>query len=68
MGIFLPLAQHANEIGEIAEAEPNPRHPKLQRQKRTKLIQEIYLFGTCSETQQRKQLTIKKLLYLINEI
>ena len=49
--IFLPLAQHANEIGEIAEAEPSPRHPKLQRQKRTKLIQEIYLFGTCSETQ-----------------
>ena len=29
--------------------------------KRKKLIQET--FGTCSETQQRKQLTIKKLLY-----
>ena len=32
--------------------------------KRNKLIQET--FGTCPETQQRKQLTIKKLLHLIN--
>ena len=25
---FLSLAQHANEVGEFAEAEPRPRQPK----------------------------------------
>ena len=34
MGIFLSLAQHENEIGEIVEAEPRPRQPKPQQQKR----------------------------------
>ena len=34
VGTFLSLAQHANEIGEIAEAEPRPRQPKPQRQKK----------------------------------
>ena len=43
-------------------------HDSLNRndKKRKKLIQEI--FGTCSETQQRKQLTIKKLLHFINKL
>ena len=31
---FLSLAQHANEIREFAEAEPRPRQPKPQRQKK----------------------------------
>ena len=31
---FLSLAQHANEIREFAEAEPRPRQPKTQRQKK----------------------------------
>ena len=31
---FLSLAQHPNQIGEIAEAEPRPRQPKPQRQKK----------------------------------
>ena len=34
VGTFLSLAQHANEIGEIVEAEPRPRQPKLQRQQK----------------------------------
>ena len=37
VGIFLSLAQHGNEIGEIAEAEPRPRQSKSQWQKRKKL-------------------------------
>ena len=65
MVTFLSLAQHINEIGEIAEATPRPLQPKPQQQKK-KLIQET--FRTFSETQQRKQLTIKKFLYLISKI
>ena len=34
MGTFLSLAQHANEIGEIAKSEPRPRQPKPQRQQK----------------------------------
>ena len=43
-------------------------HDSLNRngRKRKKLTQET--FRTCSETQQRKQQTIKKLLHLINKI
>ena len=33
VSIFLSLAQHENEIGEIVEAEPRPRQPKPQQQK-----------------------------------
>ena len=32
VGTFLSSVQRANEIGEIAEAEPRPRQPKPQRQ------------------------------------
>ena len=31
---FLSSAQHANKIGEIMEAQPRPRQPKPQRQKK----------------------------------
>ena len=34
MGTFLSLAQHANEIEEIAKAETRPRQPKPQRQQK----------------------------------
>ena len=53
-------------------AVPWPRqsqdHDSLNHngKKRKMLIRET--FGKCSETQQRKQLTIKKLIYLINKI
>ena len=66
MGTFLSLAQHPNEIGEIAEAELRPRQPKPQRQKKkevnSKDIRDMFRNPT------KKALTIKKLLYLINEI
>ena len=34
MGTFLSLVQHANEIEEIAKAEPRPGQPKPQRQQK----------------------------------
>ena len=62
MGTFLSLAQHANEIGEIAEAEPRPRQPKSQRQKKKEVnsrdIHDIF----------RKPTKKANLLYLISKI
>ena len=62
MGTFLSLAQHANEIGEIAEIEPRPRQPKSQQQKKKEVnsrdIHDIF----------RKPTKKANLLYLISKI
>ena len=58
---FLSLAQHIYD--KQSQDHDNLNH---NGKKRKNLIQET--FGTCSETQQRKQITIKKLLYLINKV
>ena len=58
VGTFLSLAQHANEIGEIAEAEPRPLQPKPQRQKKKEVnsrdIRDIFRNPTKKATNDKK--------------
>ena len=58
VGTFLSLAQHANEIGEIAEAEPRPRQPKQQRQKKKEVnsrnIRDMFRNPTKKATNDKK--------------
>ena len=59
---FLSLAQRANEIGEIAEAEPRPRHSKPQRQKKKEVnsrdIRDTFRNPTKKATNGKKVIVI----------
>ena len=62
MGTFLSLAQHANEIEEIAKAETRPRKPKPQRQQKKEVnsrdIRDIFKNPTKKTTNVKKVIVL----------
>ena len=62
VGTFLSLAQHANEIGEIAETEPRPRQPKPNRQKKKEVnsrdIRDMFRIPTKKATNDKKVIVL----------
>ena len=62
VGTFLSLAQHANEIGEIAKTEPRPRQPKPNRQKKKEVnsrdIRDMFRIPTKKATNDKKVIVL----------